>query len=131
MESRKPKGVRHNGKLCPLSKRQAIINALAAGKSKRSIARDCRVSHSTVDAIEEQEWAQVSAGQQRLCDQAERNAFVAGEQIREALEQRQYTPSALVPVYGVSLDKAIAPSRCIAQSALPPADALIPVKNGE
>jgi hypothetical protein len=33
---------------------------------------------------------------------------MAGEQIAKALEQRKYPPSALVPVYGVSLDKALA-----------------------
>jgi hypothetical protein len=34
--------------------------------------------------------------------------MLAGQQIAEALEKRQYSPSALVPVYGVCLDKALA-----------------------
>lgn len=50
----------------------------------------------------------MEARKQRLAAQAERNALLAGEQIAEALAQRKYAPSALVPVYGVSLDKALA-----------------------
>jgi hypothetical protein len=63
---------------------------------------------NTVTAVAEQEWRQVETRKQRLAAQAERNALLAGEQITEALHQQKYTPIALVPVYGVSLDKALA-----------------------
>jgi len=99
---------RHNAKLIDGRKRQAIIIALANGESKRSIARRLNASQHTVAIISDQEWQQVAARKQRLAAQAERNALLAGEQISEALEQRKYTPSALVPVYGVSVDKALA-----------------------
>jgi hypothetical protein len=102
----KPK--RHNAKLCPFAIRQRIVNALANGDSIRAIARTLHVSNNTVAAIREQDWQQVETRKERLAAQAERNALMAGEQIAEALEQRKYPPSALVPVYGVSLDKALA-----------------------
>ena len=44
----------------------------------------------------------MAARKERLAAQAERNALMAGEQIAEALKQRKYSPSAFVPVYGVS-----------------------------
>jgi len=106
--ARRHKPKRHTAKLCPFAIRQRIVNALANGDSKRAIARALRVSNNTVTAIAEQEWQQVEARKERLAAQAERNALMAGEQIADALEQRKYPPSALVPVYGVSLDKALA-----------------------
>ena len=99
---------RHNAKLCPFPTRQEIVNALANGDSVRAIARALHVSNNTVVAVQEQEWQQVAARKGRLAAQAERNALMAGEQIAEALAQRKYPPSALVPVYGVSIDKALA-----------------------
>ncbi|HEU5313497.1 MAG TPA: helix-turn-helix domain-containing protein [Candidatus Udaeobacter sp.] len=107
-QTQHPKPKRHNGKHCSFADRQRIINGLANGDSKRAIARQLRVSNNTVTAVAEQEWQQVEARKQRLAAQAERNALLAGEQIAEALAQRKYAPSALVPVYGVSLDKALA-----------------------
>jgi hypothetical protein len=103
-----PKPKRHNATLLDGRKRQAIITGLANGESKRGIARRLSVSPNSVTAVADQEWSQVAARKQRLAAQAERNALVAGEQITEALHQRKYTPTALVPVYGVSLDKALA-----------------------
>ena len=82
------------------------MNALANGDSKRAIARALRVSNNTVTAVAEQEWQQVEARKERLAAQAERNALMAGE-LAEALQKRKYPPSALVPVYGVSVDKAL------------------------
>jgi hypothetical protein len=99
---------RHNAKLCPFAIRQRIVTALANGDSKRAIARGLRVSNNTVTAVAEQEWQQVEARKAILAAQAERNAFLAGEQMTEALEQRQVPIGSLVPVYGVSLDKALA-----------------------
>jgi hypothetical protein len=104
----RPKPKQHNAKRCALVTRQRIVTALAQGDSQRSIARALRVSPSTVSAVAAQEWEQVETRKQRLAAQAERNALLAGEQIAEALHQRKYPPSALVPVYGVSLDKALA-----------------------
>ena len=54
-----PKPKRHNAKLCPLVIRERIINALAAGDSKRAIARALRVSNNTVTAVADQEWQRV------------------------------------------------------------------------
>jgi len=99
---------RHNAKLCPFPIRQRIVTALANGDSKRAIARVLRVSNNTVTAIAEQEWQRVEARKALLADQAERNALLAGEQIAEALRQGKVPINSLVPVYGVSLDKALA-----------------------
>jgi hypothetical protein len=108
-EHRKPKGVRHNGKLCPTDKKQAIINGLAAGKSKRSIARDCGASHSTVDAIEEQEWAQVGARKQVLAAKHERAAILALDELLDRLETKpsEISTPVLNIIGGTSTDKAM------------------------
>jgi hypothetical protein len=106
-----PQGVnpkRHNATLLDGRKRQAIVTALANGESKRGIARRLSVSANTVTAIAEQEWSQVEARKQLLAAQAERNAYIAGEQISEALQKGNIPIASLVPVYGVSLDKALA-----------------------
>ena len=103
---RKPR--RHNAKLCPLAIRERIVNALAGGDSQRAIARHLRVSPMTVRAIAEQEWAQVSARKARIAAQSERNATRAAELIAEKLERDDVPLNVLVPVYGVSVDKALA-----------------------
>src|SRR5437899_3652 len=99
---------RHNAKRCAFPIRQRIVNALANGDSKRAIARALRISNNTVTAIAEQEWQQVEARKAILAAQAEHNALVAGQQIAEALSQHKVPINSLVPVYGVSLDKALA-----------------------
>ncbi len=99
---------RHNAKRCAFTIRQRIVTALAQGDSQRSIARAHRVSPSTVSAVAAQEWEQVETRKARLAAQAERNAFLAGDQIAEALEQRKVPINSLVPFYGVSIDKALA-----------------------
>src|SRR5215472_16934469 len=102
----KPK--RHNAKLCPLAIKERIVNAIAAGDSQRAIARHLRVSPMTVRAIADQEWAQVSARKDRIAAQSERNATRAAELIAEKLEHHDVPLNVLVPVYGVSVDKALA-----------------------
>ena len=105
-ESAKPK--RHNAKLCPFIDRQRIVAALANGDSIRAIARALHHSPNTVTAVAQQEWKRVETRKERLAAQAERNAFLAGDQIAEALEERKVPIGSLVPFYGVSLDKALA-----------------------
>jgi hypothetical protein len=105
-EQRKPK--RHNAKLCPLVIRERIVNALAGGDSQRAIARHLQVSPNTVRAVAEEEWRQVDARKARIAAQSERNATRAAELIAEKLEQQDVPLNVLVPVYGVSVDKALA-----------------------
>ena len=107
LEPHRHKPKRHNAKLCPFPTRQEIVNALADGNSIRAIARALRVSNNTVVAIREQEWQQVAARKAILANQAEHNALIAGEQIAEALRDRKVPIGSLVPVYGVSIDKAL------------------------
>jgi hypothetical protein len=103
---RKPR--RHNAKLCPLAIRERIVNALADWDSQRAIARHLRVSPMTVRVIADQEWAQVDARKDRIAAQSERNATRAAELIAEKLEHQDVPLNVLVPVYGVSVDKALA-----------------------
>ena len=100
---------RHNAKLCPLAIRERIVNALAAGDSKRAIARALGVSNNTVTAIAEQEWHQVKARKARIAAQAERAATSAFDRINNKLDSPDDIPlNILVPVAGVSVDKFIA-----------------------
>ena len=100
---------RHNAKLCPLAIGERIINALAAGDSKRAIARALGVSNNTVTAIAEQEWHQVKARKARIAAQAERAATSAFDRINNKLDSPDDIPlNILVPVAGVSVDKFIA-----------------------
>jgi len=102
----KPK--RHNAKLCPLVIRERIVSALAYGDSHRAIARSLRVSPNTVTAVAEQEWTRVDARKDRIAAQSERNATRAAELIAEKLEDHDVPLNVLVPVFGVSVDKALA-----------------------
>ena len=103
---RKPK--RHNAKRCSLAIRERIVNALANGDSHRAIARSLRVSPNTVRAVAEEEWRRVDARKARIAAQSERNATRAAELIAEKLESENVPLNVLVPVYGVSVDKALA-----------------------
>ena len=103
-----PKPKRHNAKLCPLAIKGRIVNALANGDSQRAIARHLRVSPNTVRAVAEEEWKQVDARKARIAAQSERNATRAAELIAEKLERGDVPLNVLVPVYGVSVDKALA-----------------------
>jgi len=103
-----PKPKRHNAKHCSLVKRERIVNALAAGDSQAAIARALHVSHNTVRVVAEEEWTRVDARKARIAAQSERNATRAAELITEKLEHEDGPLNVLVPVYGVSVDKALA-----------------------
>jgi len=102
-EHSKPK--RHNAKLCPFAVRQRIVNALANGESIRAIARAFRVSNNTVVAVRGQEWQQVEARKSRIAAQAEQIATKAADRLLQSVEEGDIKGSALVPVFGVSVDK--------------------------
>ena len=103
-----PKPKRHNAKLCSLAIKERIVNALAAGDSQAAIARALRVSRNTVNAVAEQEWSNVEQRKARIAAQSERNATRAAELIAQKLEGDNVPLNVLVPVYGVSVDKALA-----------------------
>ena len=106
LTQRTPK--RHNAKRCPLVIRERIVNALAAGDSQAAIARALQVSRNTVNAVAEQDWSKVEQRKARIAAQSERNATRAAELIAEKLESDNVPLNVLVPVYGVSVDKALA-----------------------
>ena len=102
-----PKPKRHNAKLCSLVIRERVVNALAAGDSQAAIARALKVSRNTVNAVADQEWSKVEQRKARIAAQSERNATRAAELIAEKLERSDVPLNVLVPVYGVSVDKAL------------------------
>jgi hypothetical protein len=61
-----------------------------------------------VRAVAEEEWKRVDARKARIAAQSERNATRAAELIAEKLEHDDVPLNVLVPVYGVSVDKALA-----------------------
>ena len=104
---RKPK--RHTAKFIDGRKRQAIITALANGESLRSIARRLSTSKNTIAVIARENWTQVDARKQRIVGQAELNATLAAERMTDELESQKHIPlNVLIPVFGVSVDKALA-----------------------
>jgi hypothetical protein len=59
-----------------------------------------------VTAIAEQEWQQVEARKARIAAQAERIATLAADRLNKKLESDDgISPSALVPIFGVAVDK--------------------------
>jgi hypothetical protein len=103
-----PRPKRHNAKFCSLVIRERIVNALAAGDSQAAIARALQVSRNTISAVAEQEWSKVEQRKARIAAQSERNATRAAELIAEKLEREDVPLNVLVPVFGVSVDKALA-----------------------
>ena len=103
---RKPN--RYTAKRCSLANRERIVNALANGDSQAAIARALHVSHNTISAVAEQEWTRIDARKARIAAQSERNATRAAELIAQKLEHKDVSLNLLVPVFGVSVDKALA-----------------------
>jgi hypothetical protein len=59
-----------------------------------------------VTAIAEQEWQQVESRKARIAAQAERIATLAADRLHKKLESDDdISPSALVPIFGVAVDK--------------------------
>jgi hypothetical protein len=106
-ESLMPNGV-HTAKRISDAKRQQIVLALSAGEPKYKIAQRVHSNHHLVGLVLEQEWAEIANRKQILAAQAEKLAMRAGEQIAEALDKKTIPIGSLIPVYGVSIDKAIA-----------------------
>jgi hypothetical protein len=101
-----PKPKRHNAKYCRPAIRERIVNALANGDSQAAIARALQVSRNTVNAVADQEWIKLEQRKARIAAQSERNATRAAELIAEKLERGDVPLNVLVPVFGVSVDKA-------------------------
>jgi hypothetical protein len=100
---------RHNAKNCPFAIRERIVNALANGDSKRSIARALRVSNNTVTAIAEQEWQRVAARKAKLAARSEKLADLYTERQIDELESGAKIPLNLCQSGGgIATDKAMA-----------------------
>ena len=65
-------------------------------------------------AIAEEEWQQVEARKARIAAQAERIATLAADRLNKKLESDDdISPSALVPIFGVAVDKMLSLRRTI------------------
>lgn len=103
-----PAGI-HNGSLVQGNRRKAIVEAIAHGQSVRSICLRLHCSPRVVVAIREAEWQQVDARKSVLAAQTERIATLAADRLTQELESnRPIHPNALVPIYGVAIDKLLA-----------------------
>jgi hypothetical protein len=102
-----PAGV-HTGKSIVEPIRSQVIVALASGESPHSIGERLGISDMTVAAVRDSEWDEVMKRKPLLAAQAERTALLAGEQLAEAIQARAVPLNLLIPVYGVSVDKALA-----------------------
>lgn len=103
-----PNGV-HNGSLIQGDRRNAIVEAIAHGQSIASICKQVRCSPSVVIAIRKDEWKRVESRKSVLAAQTERIATLAADRLTQELESnRPINPTALVPIYGVAIDKLLA-----------------------
>jgi hypothetical protein len=103
-----PNGV-HNGNLTVGDRRNAIVEGIAHGQSVASICRRLHVSPSVVVAIRSVEWEKVENRKSVLAAQTERIATLAADRLTQELESnRPISPNALVPIYGVAIDKMLA-----------------------
>src|SRR5262245_40789934 len=107
-----PKPKRYTAKFLSFASRERIVNALANGDSQRAIARNLHVSPNTVSVVAEQEWSRIEARKGRIAAQAELNATLAANRMTDELQSKKRIPlNVLVPVFGVNVDKALAPAR--------------------
>lgn len=103
-----PNGV-HNGSLVQGDRRNAIVEAIAHGQSIASICKQVHCSPSVVIAIRKDEWKRVESRKSVLAAQTERIATLAADRLTQELESnRPINPTALVPIYGVAIDKLLA-----------------------
>ncbi len=102
-----PAGI-HTGKRLNDAKRNAIVRGLANGESKAKLTKRLRTSVHIVNIVADEQWQDVAQRKELLAAQAEHNAAVAGEQLAAHLATGKIAPNLLVPIYGVSMDKAIA-----------------------
>ena len=107
-EPRVHKHASYSLKLLDGRSRANIARALAEGESCRSIARRLHHSIHTVLAVRDADWQQITVRKDRIAAQSERNATRAAELIAQKLEGENVPLNVLVPVFGVSVDKALA-----------------------
>lgn len=103
-----PAGV-HNGALLKGARRDRVIEAIAQGESDFSIAKRMHISPQSLRAVRLSEWCKVESRKAVLAAQAENIAAAAAERLQGELLSRRHIPaSALVPIWGVAIDKVAA-----------------------
>jgi hypothetical protein len=86
-------------------KYREIVRLLAEGKSDNQIAITTRSHHRTIDAIKRNEARTIADKKRSLSAIAARIAQSSAEQIEDQLAQGKFKGSALIPVFGVAVDK--------------------------
>lgn len=98
----------HNGKHITGAKRERILALLAQGEPISTIRRALSHSDNSVRAIRDECWRDLAQRKALLASQAERGALLAGEKVIAAVQEGKINGSALIPAYGVFVDKALA-----------------------
>jgi len=101
-----PKGV-SNGSIVQGPQRAQIIHYLAQGFSVYYVARRFKRDYQTIAAVRDAEFTEILKRKPILAAQAERGALEAGEKIVEAVRNGDIKGAALIPAYGVFVDKAL------------------------
>jgi hypothetical protein len=99
----KPKG-KYTGERISGAKYRAIVDLAAQGRQIDRIAREAGVTWRTAKAVVERESRQIAVRKQELLDQSLRIARRAANQIEAKINDKARL-SALVPVFGVAVDK--------------------------
>jgi hypothetical protein len=99
----KPKG-KATGERISGAKYRAIVDLAAQGRQIDRIAREAGVTWRTAKAVVERESRQIAERKQELLNQSLRIARRAANQIEAKINDKSPL-SALVPVFGVALDK--------------------------
>jgi hypothetical protein len=98
-----PKG-KYTGERISGAKYRAIVDLAAQGRQIDRIAREAGVTWRTAKAVVERESRQIAVRKQELLDQSLRIARRAANQIEAKINDKARL-SALVPVFGVAVDK--------------------------
>jgi hypothetical protein len=86
-------------------KYRTIIRLLSEGKSVNSICKSTKTNHGTIEAIQRKEAQTIAERKRYFASIFARIAQSAAEQIEDNLARGKYPATALIPVYGCSIDK--------------------------
>ena len=95
-----------------------VVRLLGAEVSVRKIARMCKVSPATIEAIRNSESRDVGAVKHDLRSISARIAYGAAEKLEDELAAGTIKGTQLVPVYGVAVDKVVALSDSVPSTSI-------------
>lgn len=102
-----PDGVVTGGSIKGI-RREEMIEAFANGASVNEVRRKFGCAWETANVVEQVEFAKIERRKERACAQAAQIATLAADALKDELMKGKIKGSALVPVYGVAVDKMLA-----------------------